>query len=115
MTTESTPAKARLNDVLGHGAEAPPLLERLRQRWPDTPHHRDGLHIEAAAEIERQVAVADSRVAAERERCAQSLRDAAEMLAPEGRRTNQADRHTARVLATKGDELAAGFAVRPNG
>ena len=53
-------------------------------------------------------------VAIERERGAQYLRDAAEMLAPEGRRTNQVDRHTARVLATNGDVLAAGFAVRPN-
>ncbi len=40
---------------------------------------------------------------AERERCAQYLRDAAERLAPEGKRINQIDRHTAHVLACKGD------------
>ena len=47
---------------------------------------------------------------AERERCAKYLRDAAARLAPEGKRTNQIDRHTAHVLACKGDELAAGYA-----
>ena len=50
--------------------------------------------------------------AAERERCAQYLRDAAARLAPDGKRTNQVDRHTAHVLATKGDELAHGCHVR---
>ena len=50
--------------------------------------------------------------AAERERCAQYLRGAAERLAPDGRRINQIDRHTAHVLATKGDELAHGRHVR---
>ena len=45
-------------------------------------------------------------VAAERERCAQYLRDAAERLAPKGKRINQVDRHCARVLATMADELA---------
>lgn len=49
---------------------------------------------------------------AERERCALYLRDAAARLAPEGKRTNQIDRHTAHVLACKGDELAAGYAWR---
>ena len=49
---------------------------------------------------------------AERERCAQYLRDAAERLAPEGKRINQIDRHVANVLACKGDELAAGYAWR---
>ena len=49
---------------------------------------------------------------AERERCAQYLRDAAARLAPEGKRINQIDRHTAHVLACKGDELAAGYAWR---
>ncbi len=52
---------------------------------------------------------------AERERCAQYLRDAAERLAPEGKRINQIDRHTAHVLACKGDELAAGYAWRDVG
>ena len=47
-------------------------------------------------------------VAAERERCAQYLRDAADRLAPDGKRVNQVDRHVALVLAAKGDELAAG-------
>ena len=47
---------------------------------------------------------------AERERCAQYLRDAAERLAPEGKRINQIDRHTAHVLSCKGDELAAASA-----
>lgn len=45
--------------------------------------------------------------AAERERCAQYLRDAAERLAPEGKRATKVDRHVAHVLACKGDELAA--------
>ena len=49
---------------------------------------------------------------AERERCAQYLRDEAERLAPEGKRINQIDRHVAHVLACKGDELAAGYAWR---
>jgi hypothetical protein len=49
-------------------------------------------------------------LAAERDRCAQYLRDEAERLAPEGKRINQVDRHCARVLATMGDELA----LRPN-
>ena len=52
---------------------------------------------------------------AERERCAQYLRDAAARLAPEGKRINQVDRDTAHVLACKGDELAAGFAWRDVG
>ncbi len=52
---------------------------------------------------------------AERERCALYLRDAAARLAPEGKRTNQIDRHTAHVLACKGDELAAGYAWRDVG
>ena len=30
-----------------------PLVERLRMAWPETPHHRDALHREAADEIER--------------------------------------------------------------
>ena len=52
---------------------------------------------------------------AERERCAQYLRDAAARLAPEGKRINQIDRHVAHVLACKGDELAAGRAWRDVG
>ena len=52
---------------------------------------------------------------AERERCAKYLRDAAERLAPEGKRINQIDRHVAHVLACKGDELAAGYAWRDVG
>ena len=52
---------------------------------------------------------------AERERCAKYLRDAAERLAPEGKRINQIDRHVADVLACKGDELAAGYAWRDVG
>lgn len=50
---------------------------------------------------------ADVVAAETREECAQYLRDAAARLAPEGKRTNQIDRHTAHVLACKGDELAA--------
>jgi hypothetical protein len=52
---------------------------------------------------------------AERERCAKYLSDAAARLAPEGKRTNQIDRHVAHVLACKGDELAAGRAWRDVG
>lgn len=63
-------------------------------------------------EQERRLAAA---VAAERERCAQYLRDAAARLAPEGKRINQIDRHVAHVLACKGDELAAGCAWRDVG
>lgn len=55
-----------------------------------------------------------NRLNEERERCAQYLRDAADRLAPEGKRTSQVDRHTAHVLAGKGDELAHGFHMRPN-
>ena len=40
------PGMVRFTDQLG-------LVERLRQQWPDTPHHRDALHREAADEIER--------------------------------------------------------------
>ena len=47
--------------------------------------------------------------AEERERCAQYLRAAADKLAPDGRRRNAADQHTARVLATMADEIAAGL------
>lgn len=50
-----------------------------------------------------------AEVIAERERCAQYLRDAAERLAPEGKRTTQVDRHCAYVLACKGDEIADGM------
>ena len=52
-------------------------------------------------------------VAAERERCAQYLRDAADRLAPEGKRATQVDLHVARVMATMGDEIAVG-GTRPN-
>ena len=39
-----------------------PQGERLRQQWPDTPHHRDMLHREAADRIEADAAT----IAAER-------------------------------------------------
>mgnify|MGYP007071584190 CR=1 FL=1 len=29
------------------------LVERLRQKYPDTPHHRDSLHSEAADRLEQ--------------------------------------------------------------
>lgn len=48
------------NDQLG-------LVERLRLQWPDTPHHRDALHREAADEIERlRAALAQANEQAER-------------------------------------------------
>ena len=52
---------------------------------------------------------------AEREECAQYLRDAAARLAPDGKRVTKVDRYTAHVLACKGDELAAGYAWRDVG
>jgi hypothetical protein len=58
---------------------------------------------------------ADLVAAETREECAKYLRDVAARLAPEGKRTNQVDRHTAHVLACKGDELAAGYASRDVG
>ena len=58
-------------------------------------------------------AVEAAAIALERERCAKYLRDAALRLEPDGKRTNQVDRHTARVLATTGDELADGL-LGPN-
>ena len=58
---------------------------------------------------------ADLVAAETREECAKCLRDVAARLAPEGKRTNQVDRHTAHVLACKGDELAAGYASRDVG
>jgi hypothetical protein len=63
-------------------------------------------------EVDEVCRLIDAAVAAERERCAQYLRGAAERLAPDGRRINQIDRHTAHVLATKGDELAHGRHLR---
>lgn len=42
---------------------------------------------------------------AEREACAKHLKDAAARLAPEGKRTNQYDRHMTDVLNAKADEL----------
>jgi len=44
---------------------------------------------------------------AERERCAQHLRDAAAYLAPEGKRVTKVDRYTASVPACNGDELGS--------
>lgn len=46
----------------------------------------------------------------EREACAKHLKDAAARIAPEGKRTNQYDRHMADVLRAKADELL----MRPN-
>lgn len=43
--------------------------------------------------------------AAEREACAKVLRDAAERLAPSGKRTNMADRHTAEILSHYADAI----------
>lgn len=51
-------------------------------------------------------------IAAEREACAMVLQAAAERLEPEGKRTNQVDRHVACVLATKADELRMRSNVR---
>ena len=45
-------------------------------------------------------------MAAERERCINHLLASAARLAPEGKRTNQVDRHVADVLATKASELS---------
>jgi hypothetical protein len=45
-------------------------------------------------------------VAAERERCVNHLLASAARIAPEGKRTNQVDRHVADVLATKAAELS---------
>ena len=53
MHQSDTPLGLGSSDGLGPASEARPLVERLRQQWPDTPHHRDALHREAADEIER--------------------------------------------------------------
>jgi hypothetical protein len=45
-------------------------------------------------------------MASERERCASHLRASAARIAPDGKRTNQVDRHVADVLATKAAELS---------
>jgi hypothetical protein len=45
-------------------------------------------------------------VAAERERCVNHLLASAARIAPEGKRTNQVDRHVADVLSTKAAELS---------
>jgi len=45
-------------------------------------------------------------MAAELERCANHLLASASRLAPEGKRTNQVDRHVADVLAAKAAELS---------
>ena len=45
-------------------------------------------------------------MAAERERCVNHLLASASRLAPEGKRTNQVDRHVADVLSTKAAELS---------
>ena len=50
MATESTPAKVRLNDLLGHADEAQPLLERLEEGGCSP--YCDSLEREAAAEIQ---------------------------------------------------------------
>lgn len=70
MTTEHT-STDQADQPLGVGSHAGlglaperDLVERLRLQWPDTPHHRDALHREAADEIERLRAA----VAAKRER-----------------------------------------------
>ena len=47
-------------------------------------------------------------VTVECNRCTQKLRDAAERLAPPGKRSNQVDRHVADVLARQADALALG-------
>lgn len=52
---------------------------------------------------------ADVVAAETRDECAKYLRDAAERLAPEGKRINQIDMHVANVLACKGYELAKGY------
>ena len=71
--------------------------------------------VQSVSDMLWAVEVARVAMAAERERCAQYLRDAAARLAPEGKRINQVDRHVAHVLACKGDELAAGCAWRDVG
>jgi hypothetical protein len=48
---------------------------------------------------------AEAVAATEREACAKHLREAAARIAPEGKRTNQYDRHMADVLNEKADEL----------
>ena len=54
---------------------------------------------------EEIAACVEHAIASEREACAMVLQLAAERLAPDGKRTNQVDRHVGRVLATKADEL----------
>lgn len=52
----------------------------------------------------------------ERERCAKHLKDAADRIAPDGKRTNQYDKHMADVLRDKADEIMranAEFSGRP--
>ena len=72
MTTDSTPAKVRLSDQLGPGAEARPLVERLRERGYAMRSHpvENGtiactedaaeLLIEAAAKIESMPAAIEA-------------------------------------------------------
>lgn len=83
--------------------------------YEGAPHEKRWTSYQNGYTEENMIDYAYAAVAAERERCAQYLRDAAERLAPEGKRINQIDRHTAHVLACKGDELAAGRAWRDVG
>lgn len=53
-------------------------------------------------------------LAAERERCAAMLREAAAKLTPPGKRANQVDMHVAHVLERKAEELMLGPNVRGN-
>ena len=67
MKDEATPAKVRPNDGLGQASEAPTLVERLRQKFPDVAYHRDQLHLDAADEIARlQAALRTANDQAER-------------------------------------------------
>ncbi len=92
--------------------------EKVRQMTEDELRsliERECGPVQRVSDMLWAVEVASVAMAAERERCAKYLRDAAERLAPEGKRINQIDRHTAHVLACKGDELAAGYAWRDVG
>jgi hypothetical protein len=71
---------------------------------PDAMYRYDFYTSDAVRAIQEEAYKAG--MAAERERWASHLRASAARLAPEGKRTNQVDRHVADVLATKATELS---------
>jgi len=72
---------------------------------PLPPHRKVTVHGRMWTEEDMRAYAIQER-AAERERCAQYLRDAAYRLDPGRGRVNSVDRHTAHVLACKAEELA---------